>query len=260
MPEHSSAEQEIRAVVADAAASISRNPWGPVYRMLATHADVDSDDARALSISDSTVIDRAIGSPGMIKPLKVHGFIVKDVAQPDSSKHPADLEDVVTKVSLAIRSAPYISTAVIFSYTVDYYPSHVLSCDEVIGRRLADLYPHAEAELAIAKDAADAAATSPQGPWRVVPTEILGAASGAVTVTVDESEKEVRHLAPFDAIVLTDPSDSGKAIAVGRLNHIRPDADGTYRLIFDRFSYLGGAAEDASTPASQSTGAGEAPS
>jgi hypothetical protein len=232
MPDHSPEEVEVQELASAAAASTSTNPWGPVRNKLAEHAGVSAQDARAIGIQDSTVIDRAIGSPGMLKPLTVHGFVVKN----PPLRQAADVSVVVEKVKQQIRIAPYISTAVVLPYTNSFYPSHVLSSAPDVGGVLAGRYPHANHDLSIEKETTDSTATVPKGPWRVLPAELIALDAGSVVASLDDPEDEARYLAPGDAVVLIDPGGSHQPIGVGRLHHIRPDAAGRLLLVFDRYS------------------------
>lgn len=242
MSDHSHEEEEIQKLVSEAAESSSTNPWGPVNNKLAQHVG-GGKSARAIGIQDYTVVDRAIGSPGMLKPLDVHGFVVKD--PPDRAA--ADVGTVVDKLKQQIRIAPYITTAVVFPYTNDFYPSDILSSAPDVGGTLAKLYPNARRDLTIKKEAGDTASTVPKGPWRVLAAELTASASGCVFASLDDPEDEARYLAPGDAIVLVDPDKSRHPIGVGRLHHIRPTHSGTLQLVFDRYAALQEAAATSDT-------------
>lgn len=229
MANYSTSEEEIRELAHQAASSSSTNPWGPLSHKLGEQLKGKS--ARAIGIQDSTVVDRAIGSPGMLKPLDVHGFVVKNPPE----RHPAELTTVIAKLEQHIITAPYISTAVVFPYTNDFYPSHILSSVTAIGASLAELYPNAQADLSLKKEAADATTVLPQGPWRVLASEITRTATGSVYASLNNPEGEGRYLTPGDAVVLVEPDGQQRTVGVGRLHHVRPTDSETLLLVFDRY-------------------------
>ena len=223
MTNYSAEEEELHRVSAEAASSTSTNPWGPVGTVLARHA---GGTGRAIGIQDSTVIDRAIGSPGMLKPLAVHGFIVKS----KEGREPADLDTVVLKVRQQIETSPNISTAVIIPYTNDYYPTHLLSSDATVGSKLSLAYPNARLSTGVQKRGVE----QPRGPWRVIVTSRSIASSGHPSVLVDDHDQELRFVHPGDAILLFQPGDT-VPFALGRLHHVYPVDDGGIVLVFDRY-------------------------
>lgn len=232
----SQAELELQAQAKTAAESKSTNPWGPLGKLLAKHA---GGTGRAIGIQDSTVIDRAIGSPGMLKELDVHGFEVLRHA----SRKSADLEDVVDKVVGAIEAAPYISTAVVIPYTTDFLPSHVLSCDPETGGRLAELYPSATPVLGLTKRGGDTDLTHPAGPWIVTPVEHLVHPDGSRAFVMDDPDDETRFLTIGDAVIVREEQAGGvsRYIGVGRVHHVAPIGDMADRrlaLIVDRYAPL----------------------
>ena len=223
MTAHSPEEEELHRVSVEAASSASTNPWGPVGTVLAKHA---GGTGRAIGIQDSTVIDRAIGSPGMLKPLVVHGFIIKS----KEGREPADLDTVVLKVRQQIETSPNISTAVIIPHTNHYYPSHVLSSDSFVGTKLTIVYPNATHSTDLQKRGVE----QPRGPWRVLVTSTGVGPAGPGSVLVDDPEQELRFVHPGDAALLFRPGDS-VPFAVGRLHHVYPIEDGGIVLVFDRY-------------------------
>ena len=231
MAAHSSEESEIQELASHAATSSSTNPWGPTTHKLSEQ--VGGLECRVIGIQDSTVIDCAIGSPGMLKPLAVHGFIV---CEPKPKRKPAELTDVVEKLSRQIRIAPYISTAVVFPFQNGYFPSHVLSSSPAVGGLLGAKYPNAARELAIAKEVGDTESSGMKGPWRVVPAKVIVAETGQVIASLSDPEDEARFLAPGDAVLLTDPSDASRSIGLGRVHHVRPSTDGNLLVVFDRYA------------------------
>jgi len=249
MAAHSTEESEIQELASHAAASSSTNPWGPTIHKLSEQ--VGGLECRVIGIQDSTVIDRAIGSPGMLKPLAVHGFIV---CEPKPQRKPAELADVVEKLKRQIRIAPYISTAVVLPFQNEYYPSHVLSSSPAVGGLLGSKYPNSVRELAIAKEAGDTESSGMKGPWRVVPAEVAVAASGQVIASLSDPEDEARFLAPGDAVLLADPSDSNRSIGLGRVHHVRPSTDGKLLIVFDRYVAVVRTTEGNRNPAGKSVG------
>jgi hypothetical protein len=235
MAGHTAEEAEIRHLAAEAAAAHSTNPWGPLGRKLGEHAGRVS--SRAIGIQDSTVIDRAIGSPGMLKPHKVHGFVVMDGRHGAEDRKPAEVDDVIRKLTQQIRIAPNISTAVVFAHTRDFFPSHVLSCDAQVGALLASAYPNAQQTLDLRKEAPDPSSTVPSGPWRVSPSSLTVADNGGIVAALDDPERDARYMAPGDAVVVVNPEDVEAVLGVGRLHHVRPGDGSELLLVFDRFKH-----------------------
>lgn len=244
MNDHTDKEAVVQALATTAAASSSTSPWGPLSHKLSEHAG--GRPARAIGIQDSTVIDRAIGSPGMLKPHAVHGFVVKLPEKPD--RKPAELPDVIDNLRQHIRIGPYISTAVILPYSSDYYPSHVLSIASEVGERIAECYPNAEHALDLVKESADTSATSPSGPWRVIPSSLTTGSDGSVVLELDDPERDARFLAPGDGIVIADPADADVNLGLGRLHHARPGDAGNLLLVLDRYAALTGTQPTNETP------------
>lgn len=225
-------ETELRDVATTAATTQSTNPWGPVGDVLREHAGTAT--ARAIGIQDYTVINRAVGSPGMQHPKGVHGFVVKPGAE---GKQAADLNDVVTRVTEAIQHEPFISTAVIIPYTTGYFPSHVLSCDAPEGHTLAGVYPAAEHVLDLQKGLAQADVVQ-RGPWSIVVAAMEHGEDGSIRARVDDPEGDLRKVFVGDGLLLVEAGPTSTAFGVGRLHHIEPGEDGDYILVLDRYGAL----------------------
>lgn len=225
-------EAELQRVATTAATTQSTNPWGPVGDVLREHAGAAT--ARAIGIQDYTVINRAVGSPGMQHPKGVHGFVVKPGVE---GKQPADLDDVVTRVTEAIQHEPFITTAVIIPHTTGYLPSHVLSCDAPEGHALAAAYPEAQHVLDLQKGLAQADVVQ-RGPWSIVVAAMERGDDGSIRARVHDPDGDLRKVFVGDGLLLVEAGPASTPFGVGRLHHTEPGEDGDYVLVLDRYSGL----------------------
>jgi hypothetical protein len=237
----SSKEAALQEVTREAAASKSTNPWRSVGETLRDHAATST--GRAIGIQDYTVINRAVGSPGMQHSYGVHGFVVKPGEPP--TKPPADLEAVVKRVRDALQHEPYITTAVIIPYSNDYLPSHVLSCDAPEGQGLATAYPAAIHELDIVKGMVESEVVQ-RGPWSVIVDELQVSDDGSVRARVSDPGDELRRVFVGDGLVLVHPGPAPEPFAVARLHHVAPSDDDSFLLVFDRYAELPRSQQDPS--------------
>lgn len=238
MPDRSQQEERLQEVAAEAAASSSTNPWGPLGRKLEEDAGTK---ARAIGIQDNTVIDRAIGSPGMRHALGVHGFVVKE---PVEEHRRVPLDKVLARLRVAIEDEPFIKTAVVMPHATDYYPSHILSCDPEVASRLGDAYPNADVEAGLSKQAAELAGEHP-GPWLLYcePQDVDISDTG-VEVVLEEDDHIARGLYSSDWVVVARQTDGDPhLLGVGRVHHVVREEPGRHRLIMDRYQKSQGAQE-----------------
>jgi hypothetical protein len=197
------------------------NPWGPVGLALAKAAGLEAKFARAIGMQDDTVIGRAITSPGMSRGhLRVHGF----VALPETA-----VDNAVERVTQEVQRLPYLRTAVVIPASNDYYPSHVISREPDIAKKLAAEYPNAGMRddlqfQGVPEQTGPAGAESHGGPW------VIEAALPATarTLAVPADAAFVRMLSPGDHVLLTTTDAEGdrRAYAVAIVNAVaRSDAD-----------------------------------
>ena len=232
MSEHTPEEEALREVASAAAASSSTNPWRPVREMLALHAETAK--THAIGIQDSTVIDRAIGSPKTMKPERVHSFVVRN---PRAPRRPAARETIVARLENAIQQAPYITTAVVLPYWNDFYPSDILaSSDTEMAQRLGAAYPHADMHDGIVKTVNAQLAQALRGPWVLQSEDVAFGDDGSVTIGVDDPDGDLRSVYPGDAVAVIEGSQP-KPWGVGRVHHMRRgDGSGHILVVLDRFA------------------------
>lgn len=221
-PHLSDAERELQMAAQQAAASTSTNPWKPVKTALSAHA---KGSAHSIGIQDSTVIDRAVGSPGAQKAYDAHSFVV---LQPKPNRKSAPLHQVVDRVRRAITAEPYATTVVVIPHENDYAPSHLLSCDPQVGPRLAGLYPHAKHELDLRKnDGAQPPIAA--GPWTISGSHLRRTATGGVVAIVDPAI-ELRQVHAGDVFIIT--SSGGATTGLGVVDHVRRASTGHQAIVF----------------------------
>jgi hypothetical protein len=205
MPTRSEAEGALRDATLAALNHGGTNPWGPVGLALAKAAGLEAKFARAIGMQDDTVIGRAITSPGMSRAhLRVHGFVLL----PETT-----LENAVERVTQEIERLPYLRTAVLIPASNDYYPSHVISREPEIAKKLATEYPNTSLREDLhfqgAEQTGSVITRAHSGPW------VIEAALGATTRTlaVPADAPFARMLSPGDRVLLATNTADGRRCA-----------------------------------------------
>jgi hypothetical protein len=206
-------ESALAAACAAATGVGSTNPWGVLRGPLAVAAGVPSRAARAIGMQDDSVIDRAINSPGMVKPnIKVHGYCV----------YPAtNYGTALAHVKQAVETQPNLHTAVLMDGNREYRPCDVVSRDPDVAAALEATLPHATLTM-VQRDVSASTGTAPTGPWSIVlDDERLDQRAASILIGLEEAN--VRHISPGDRVLLVDAD--GAAHAAGVVASMTHDQD-----------------------------------